>query len=147
MLLRLLETIHGHLGVLAAAALLHPAILLRKGQVPSRRGRLSVGLTTAMVVLAFASGLLIYPDYRQRVRTGLFHASVRAGFAFETKEHLAYAVIATSLGACVAMLFAPKDGKSLRQASAALYAVAAMLCLLVVVLGSYVASVHGFPSE
>jgi hypothetical protein len=147
MILRLLETIHGHLGILAAAALLHPAILLRTGSVPTRRGKLSVLLTSAMVVLAFASGLFIYPHYRQRVRAGLFHASVRAGFAFETKEHLAYAVIAATLGASIAVLVAPKQGRALRRAAATLYALAALLCIAVVALGSYVASVHGFPSE
>jgi len=141
---RLLETLHGHFGVLAAAALLHPAVLMRKGKALSFRGRLSVVLTTAMVSGAFITGLVIYGHYRSQVRTGLFHRSVSAGFLFETKEHIAYAVLATAIGACVCALVAPKQADNLRRAAAVFYGIAAALCLLTVGLGSYVASVHGF---
>jgi hypothetical protein len=142
-----LETFHGHLGVLAAAALLHPAILLRKGHALSWRTRLSVTLSTAFVMLAFGSGLWIYPHYRSQVRTGLFHASAAAGFLFETKEHLAYGVVATALGGCIGALAAPKDGRTLRRGAALVYAVSAALCIVTVALGSYVAAVHGFRSR
>lgn len=142
--IRLFETIHGHLGVLAAAALLHPAILLRKGQPLSPRLRLAVLLSTSAVVLAFSTGLYIYPSYRNAVRPALFHASTRAGFLFETKEHLAFAVISTALGACVCALSAPREARALRQAASVSYAVGALLCIVTVCLGSYVASVRGF---
>jgi hypothetical protein len=145
-LIRLLETIHGHLGVLAAAALLHPAILLRKGQALSGRLRLAVVLSTSAVVLAFSTGLWVYPAYRTVVRAPLFRADVRAGLLFETKEHLAFAVVATSLGACVCALSAPRDGRGLRQAASVAYAVGAALCIVTVCLGSYIASIHSFPS-
>jgi hypothetical protein len=142
--IRLLETIHGHFGVLAAAALLHPAILMRKGKALSFRGRLSVFLTTAMVAGAFITGLVIYAEYRTSVRTGLFHHSVTAGLLFETKEHIAYGVLATTLGACACALLAPREATALRRVAALFYGIAAALCLLTVCLGSYVASVHGF---
>ena len=62
MLLRFLESIHGHLGVLALASLIHPAILLRKGLPLSFRSRLSVIAATTLTVLAFALGLYLYGD-------------------------------------------------------------------------------------
>jgi hypothetical protein len=142
--MRLWETIHGHFGVLAAAALLHPAILLRRGKALSRGARYAVFFTSALVVLAFATGLWIYPAYRRTVRATLFYTSPRAGFLFETKEHLAYAVVALTLGATVCGLLAPGDRDELRKAAALVYAAGAGLCIATVALGSYVASVHGF---
>ncbi|HZO16380.1 MAG TPA: hypothetical protein VFB62_24065 [Polyangiaceae bacterium] len=146
MSLRLFETIHGHFGVLAAAALLHPAILLRKGKPLTRGMQLAVVLSTTAVVLAFATGLWIYPSYRDFVRPSLFRASARAGFLFETKEHLAFAVMALSIGACACVLLAPREARALRKAAAASYAVGAGLCVITVCLGSYIASVQGFSS-
>ena len=146
MSLRLLETIHGHFGVLAAAALLHPAILLRRGKALTRGMRWAVGLSTLAVVSAFGSGLWIYPGYRDYLRPALFRASARAGFLFETKEHLAFAVVALSLGACAAALLAPREADALRKAAAASYVAAAVLCIVTVCLGSYIASVQGFAS-
>ena len=145
--LRLFETVHGHLAVLAVAVLLHPAWLLRRGQRLSRGQAVAVAATVLLVVLAFASGLFVYGDYRSLVRAGLFRASSSAGLLFETKEHLAYGVVATTLGAATCAFLAPRDGKELRRAAATLFAIAAALCLATVALGSYVASVHGFGSR
>lgn len=142
----LLATVHGHLGVLAAAALLHPAILLRRGRPLSRGLRWSVGLTTAVTAGAFALGVGIYEDYRAIVKRPLFVADPTAGFLFETKEHLAYAVIALALGAAVVAFAAPRSQASLRQLAAALYAAAALACVAVVGLGTYVSSVESFGS-
>lgn len=142
--LRILEALHGHAAVLAAAALLHPAILLRKGQPLAFRTRLAVALTAGLVVVAFASGLVVYPAYVERVRVSLFLADSRAGLLFETKEHLAYAVTALTLGSAVTAWFAPRTSRDLRQAAAVGFAVAALLCLVTSGLGTVVASVHGF---
>jgi hypothetical protein len=140
------ETLHGHLGVLAAAALLHPAILLRRGKAMSRGARYAVFLTSVLVALAFASGLFIYPAYRQAVRAALFLESPTAGFLFETKEHIAYGVLAMTAGATTAAFLAPSDkgADPIRRAAALVYAAGAALCLATVALGSYVASVQGF---
>lgn len=146
-LLRILEGVHGHLGVLAAVALIHPAILLRKGRPLSRGMRWSVGLTTMVVVAAFGMGLFIYGDYREVVKRPLLLGSFEVGMLFETKEHLAWGVLTLALGAGVAAFAAPREAKRLRQLSAAFYAVAAVLCFVVVALGTYVASVQGFPFE
>ena len=142
--LALLESVHGHLGVLAAAALLHPALLLFDGRPLTRGIRWSIGLTSTVTMAAFALGLGIYGDYRELVRRPLFVEDRAAGLLFETKEHLAYAVVALTLGAAVCALAAPRDRKSLRRLSALLFAAAAACCLLVVALGTYVASVGSF---
>lgn len=142
--LRLLAALHGYLGVLTVAALLHPAILLRKGVMLSFRLRLAVGLSAAFAVLALGSGLLLYGDYRRSVRPELFQASYRAGLLFETKEHLAVVAVALSIGAALAAFVAPRDAPGLRRAAAAFFAVAAVLVLATAAMGTYVAAVRGF---
>lgn len=141
---RILEALHGHAGVLAAAALLHPALLLRRGAPLSFRTRLAVGLTVATVLAAFGSGLVVYGTYVARVRVGLFLVDPRAGLLFETKEHVAFAVTAMTAGAGVCAWFAPREARELRRAAAVVFATAAALCLGVSALGTYIASVHGF---
>lgn len=145
MWLRIFESLHGHLGVLAAASLFHPAVLLRKGQQLSRGSKLAVILATLFAVSAFGGGVFIYEDYRQLVKRNLFRASTQAGFFFETKEHLAYGVVALALGAAVCALLAPKEARHLRKASAAAYFTAAVLATGVCLLGTYVAAIQGFP--
>jgi hypothetical protein len=88
LLLRLLERVHGHLGVLAALALLHPVILLRS---PRRRARLAVVLAVVLVSLASGLGAGIYPSYRHLVKPHLFREHETIGWFFERKEHLAVA--------------------------------------------------------
>jgi len=144
MLLRLFETIHGHFGVLAAAALVHPALLLRKGAPLTRGKSWSLALSALLTVLTFGSGTLIYPSYTRIVKRELFYASTRAGLLFETKEHLAFAVLCLTLGALLAAVAAPRAATELRRAAALLFALAAALCLLSAGLGSYVASLRGF---
>lgn len=143
--LRLLESVHGHLGVLAVAALLHPAIFLRRGKPMSAGVRLSVVLSTVGALLAFASGLVVYPAYREHVRATLFARSTTAGLLFETKEHVAFFVLCIAVGAGTCAIVAPRDAPELRRSAAWAYAAAAGLCLLVVAMGSGIASVAGFP--
>ena len=145
-LLRILETVHGHLGILAAVALLHPAILLRNGRALTRGMWWSVVLTTAVTVLAFGTGIALYDDYRAVVRRELFAADPTAGLLFETKEHIVWAVLVLTLGAGAAALLAPKPDRHMRKAAAIVYAVAAAICLVAAGLGTYVAAVRSFPS-
>ncbi|MBI4953507.1 MAG: hypothetical protein HY908_15880 [Myxococcales bacterium] len=139
-----LESMHGHLGVLACAALAHPAIRMRKGAPLSSGARWSIGLTTLGVVGAFATGLVIYARYVAEVRPFVFRASAQAGLLFETKEHLAFLVVGTSLGACACALLAPREARSLRRLASLLYALGALACLGTVLLGTHVASVATF---
>jgi hypothetical protein len=142
--LRLLESIHGHLGILATAALVHPALLLRRGKPLTRRNRWAVALAAGLSICAWSAGILIYGDYRRLVKRELFQASVRAGLSFETKEHLAVGVVCLASGALVAALVAPRSAQSLRRTAALVFALAATLAALVACLGSYVASTRGF---
>jgi len=140
----LLERIHGHLGVLGAAALLHPAILLWRGRPLTPRLRLAVGLGLLMLTAAFALGLYFYGDYRALVKRELFAQNPMVGLLFETKEHLSYAAFSMAWGAAVAAWLAPADSPGLRRAAARVFAAAFVCALVVVVLGVWVASTRSF---
>ena len=144
--LRVLKSLHGHCGVLATAALLHPAILLRHGRPLSRSLRIAIVLTTCLVLIAFGLGIGIYDDYRVYVKRRLFQLAPDAGYLFETKEHLAWAVLSLSFGAGVAALIAPRKEIRIRQVSALAYAIAALLCAFVSAIGIYVSSIYSFPA-
>ena len=64
---RLFESIHGHLGVLTVAALVHPALLLRQGKPLTRRNRWAVGLSTAFTLAVYGTGIAMYGAYRALV--------------------------------------------------------------------------------
>ena len=144
MLWRWLSTIHGFAGLLAVAALIHPALLLRTGKAPGRRARLAMVLATLFAVAAFGTGISIYGAYRQHVKRALFTDSVRAGLLFEAKEHLAVLVVSFATGACLAVLLAPRSASASRRVASLLYAIAALVALGVVALGTYVSGVRGF---
>lgn len=132
--LRLLEHIHGHLGWLAAIALIHPAIILRR---PERRAVLAVVLATLLPTLAGALGVLLYPSYSKLVRRGVYVASMRHGLLFERKEHLAFAAIALAWAGCFLHL------RRSRAAHPAFVA-AAGLAIVAATLGTVVASFRSF---
>lgn len=142
--LRWAAALHGYLAVLAVAALLHPAIVLRSGRVLSRSNRWSVVASTALVVATFSAGLSIYGGYRDHVKRALFTQSFRAGLLFETKEHLAVVALCFALGACLAALAAPAGSVAVRRTAALLYALSAMTTLLLVMIGTYASAVRGF---
>ncbi|MEB2311166.1 MAG: hypothetical protein OZ921_08715 [Sorangiineae bacterium] len=143
-LARLLESLHGAIGVLATAALVHPALLLRRGKPLTPRSRWAVALAGLLAALAWSAGAFIYGDYRRLVKRTLFQKSVGAGLAFETKEHVAVTVACLAIGALVAALVAPRESRELRRAAALSFGLAAGLSGLVVGLGWYVTAVHGF---
>ena len=74
----------------------------------------------------------------------LFLASERAGLLFETKEHLAVLVVGFAVGACWAALLAPREAAGLRRTAAVAYATAALVCLVVSALGTWVTAIRGF---
>jgi hypothetical protein len=143
--LRILESVHGHLGILAVAALLHPAIVLRKGLPLSFGAKWACVLATSVAVLAFATGLSIYGSYREIVKRPLLLDQLDVGLLFETKEHVAWGVMTMAVGALVAALAAPREAVSQRRAAALVYAAACLLALCAAGLGTYVAAVRGFP--
>lgn len=142
--LRWAAALHGYLAVLAVAALLHPAIVLRNGRVLSRSTRWSVAASTLLVAGTYGAGLLLYGGYREHVKRALFTQSLRAGLLFETKEHLALVALCFALGGCLAALAAPSRSVAIRRTAALLYALSAMTTLLLVILGTYVSAIRGF---
>ena len=143
-LLRVLEHVHGHIGWLAVAALLHPAILLR---VRRRRSPLAAVLATSIVLVASALGATIYPDYRLRLKQSIFIASPTLGWCFERKEHLAVGALVFALVGCIAHLAAPSaDGlRDLVDRTAhRAYVVAFTCALIAATLGVAVASTSTF---
>jgi hypothetical protein len=146
LLLRVLERIHGHLGWLTVAALLHPAILL--GNV-RRRAPLAVSLTTLSVVATALVGGFIYPSYRDRLKQHIFIEAPRVGWLFERKEHLAVGAVGLALAGCIAHLAVPVlEDEGSRKLVARLahraFVAAFVLALVVAVLGVSVASFKSF---
>lgn len=143
--LRLLERVHGHLGWLAAAALLHPAIVLRN---PRRRARLSAVLATLTATLSGGLGAFIYTDYSRTLRRAIYVASTRHGLLFERKEHLAFAAIALAWAGCALHLTATReqDPSALPRARAAhlAFVASAALTTLVSAFGTVIASFRSF---
>lgn len=142
---RVQEHVHGHLGWLAALALVHPAILLRRTK---RKAHLSVVLATSVATLAGGLGVAMYGDYRDRLRQHLFQQSPTMGFMFERKEHLAFGAILLAWAGAVAYFGAMRlDGQPrehLRRAAHWSYVGAAVLCVVTAVLGTMVASFKTF---
>jgi hypothetical protein len=144
--LRLLERLHGHLGWLAALALLHPAILLRR---PLRRAPLSAGLATALVSVALAGGMWIYPAYRSQVKQGLFQEAPAVGWLFERKEHLAVGALLLAWTGFLSHIGQPAaTDPEIRRLFGKLahrsFVVAALLAVAVAVLGTWVAARRSF---
>ena len=138
--LRLLERVHGHLGWLAAAALLHPAIVLWN---PKRRARLSAVLSALFASATGAFGAFIYPDYSRGLRRVVYTASIRYGLLFERKEHLAFAALALAWAGCLLHLSATGSEHRARAAHVAFVASAA-LTIAVATMGTLIASFRSF---
>jgi hypothetical protein len=145
-LLRVLERIHGHLGWLAAVALVHPVVLLRR---PGRRAPLAAALATGLITLAGGLGLWLYPAYRARLKQEIFIHAPAIGWTFERKEHLAAGAVALAWAGLAAHLATLRlaDGKprtDLWRAARIAYAGSALLAIGTGVLGVIVASYKSF---
>jgi len=145
-LARVGEHLHGHLGWLAAIALVHPAILLRHHQ---RRAHLSVALAVTLATLAGAIGASLYPSYRERLRQPIFAHAAVVGYLFERKEHLAFGAILLAWVGAVAYASAFRyadvgDRDALRKAAHWAFVGSAVLSLVTAVLGTIVASYRTF---
>mgnify|MGYP001164236057 CR=1 FL=1 len=143
--LRLAEHVHGHVGWLAAALLVHPAVVLRR---PGRRAHLAVGLATGAVTLGAAGGAWLYVAYRDRLKQQIFIQSPTVGLLFERKEHLAFGAVLLAWAGCVAYLAAPRARGAtqdlLRTTAFRAYVGSAALADLVAVLGTWVAVFKSF---
>lgn len=143
--LRLTEHVHGHLGWLAAAILLHPAIVLRDRR---RRAHLAVGLAVGFVTVASAIGAWLYVAYRERLKQKIFLDAPSIGLLFERKEHLAFGalLLAWAGGAAyvAAMRAKPELRDTLRTIAFRAFAASAALTIFVAVLGTVVAVYKSF---
>jgi hypothetical protein len=142
---RLFEHVHGHLGWLAAVALLHPAILLRNR---TRRAHLSVLLSTALVTLVCAGGAWLYVAYRERLKQSIFVEARWVGLLFDRKEHLAFGALLLAWAGAAAYFAAPRARPALRTLLRTIafraFVASAALALLVAVLGTVVATYKSF---
>jgi hypothetical protein len=144
-LVRLLEHVHGHAGWLAAAALLHPAILLRN---PRRKAHLAVGLAVGVVTLTAGIGVYLYQPYRDRVKQALFIHAPSVGYLFERKEHLAFGAVLLAWAGGIAYLAAVRADEPLRAPLRVFafraFVLACALTVCTAVLGVAVAVVRTF---
>ncbi|HEU4411772.1 MAG TPA: hypothetical protein VFS43_41405 [Polyangiaceae bacterium] len=145
-LVRAVAHLHGHLGWLAAAALAHPAWILRGGR---RRARAAVALSTALTTLAVGLGLWLYPHYRACIKHELFVEAPAFGWLFERKEHAAFGALAFAWAGCLAHAAAPsarspEARRALARAAWLAFASAALFALGAAAAGTAVASVRGF---
>jgi hypothetical protein len=143
--LRVAEHLHGHLGWLAAIALVHPAILLRE---TGRRAHLSVALSVAMATLAGALGATLYQPYRERLRQPVFAHAPTVGYLFERKEHLAFAAILFAWAGAVtyagALAAQGSVRGSLRRAAHVAFLASALFAIATAILGTVVAAYKTF---
>jgi hypothetical protein len=144
--LRLVEHVHGHLGWLAAALLVHPAILLRNR---ARRAHLAVALTTALVTVGAGLGAWLYVAYRAQLKQSMFIHARSYGLLFERKEHLAFGAVMLAWAGCAAYFAALHSAAepvraSLRTIAFRAYVAAAALALVVAALGTVVATYKSF---
>jgi len=145
-LARVGEHLHGHVGWLAAIALVHPAVLLRRRE---RRAHLSVALAVTLATVAGAIGASLYPAYRERLRQPLFVQVPSVGYLFERKEHLAFgAILLAWVGALsYAAAFAcagVAERDALRKAAHWSFVASALLGVATAILGTIVASYRTF---
>lgn len=142
---RVQEHVHGHLGWLAALALVHPAILLRRTK---RKAHLSVVLSTGIATLTGALGVAMYGDYRDRLRQHIFQQARSMGYMFERKEHLAFGAILLAWAGTAAyfgaMRLEGQPREHLRRAAHWAFVAAATLAVATAVLGTMVAAFKTF---
>jgi len=142
---RLAEHFHGHLGWLTAAALVHPAIVLRRR---GRRAPWAVRVSVALVTLVSIAGSILYVPYRERLKQGIFQSAPQIGLLFERKEHLAFgALIFAWVGAIAYAASSKRElpyAEGLHRLAHKAFVVAALLAVTVALLGTYVASYRTF---
>jgi hypothetical protein len=143
---RIVQHVHGHIGWLAALALVHPAILLRRN---GKRAMFAVVAATVLVTMAGVMGAVMYPDYRTQIKPALFAEAPAFGWAFERKEHLATAAVLLAWAGLAAHYAAhSRDGRSEAKRFARLahgaYVAAAVSAILAASLGVAVACQRSF---
>ncbi len=144
-LVRLTEHVHGHLGWLAAAILIHPAIVLRHR---TRRADFAVILAAAFVTAASAIGMWLYVAYRARLKQSIFLHAPSVGLLFERKEHLAFGALLLAWAGTAAYFSAARATPSVRARLRTIafhaFCASAALAVVVAILGTTVAVYRSF---
>lgn len=130
--------LHGHVGLLAAVALAHPAWTLRDDGAMRKGTRWSVALATALTTIAVVAGWLLYPAYRDQDKPRLLHYDRALAMLFETKEHLAFYALALAWAGAALALFV-RDPRAPRAARRC-FGLAAALVVAAGVMGTAVGS-------
>lgn len=144
-LLRLSEHVHGHVGWLAAALLVHPAIVLRSR---TRRAHLAVALATGAVTIGAAGGAWLYVAYRAELKPHIFAHAPWVGLLFERKEHLAFGSVMLAWAGFAAYFAAPRATPEVRATLRTIafrsFVGSAALAIAVAALGTIVAVYRSF---
>jgi hypothetical protein len=139
-----LEHVHGHIGWLAALALAHPAVLLRR----PRRNAFTVALAaTVLVTAAAALGALLYPHYRVIIKPALFAATPAIGELFERKEHLGVSALVLAWTGLAALVLARRRDEAavdLGRLAFVAYTGAALMAVVVASAGLVVGAHRSF---
>ena len=140
--LRIVERVHGHLGVLSVATLLHPAIVLRHA---GRRAHLAVFFAAFVPALTAAIGVWLYGPYRSDLKRLIFVESSTMGLMFERKEHLAFGAVALAWAGALTYVAGCRRGDArVARAAHVAFICSFVLSLAVAVLGVAVASFKSF---
>ena len=132
----LARSVHGHIGVLAAIALVHPVIFLRPNRPLSRGQRWSVAGAGALFAVAMGMGLALYPHFRETERPRLLAHDFAVAMWFERKEHLVYIAACLVFGG-VGTVFLARNGEHNGRARL-MFGLAAGICLFAASVGTTV---------
>ena len=125
----LFERIHGHLGILGLALLLHPVLTLPASRTWTRR---TAWFAALALVVPFGLGWWLYPEYRADEKP---HLPVLLRDAFEVKEHLA----ALAVGLVIPGAIAARGGEAARRIARHLLGAAWLCALAAGLLGVWIA--------
>ena len=131
--------LHGALGLLALALLLHPVFGLRRPGPPSPLARLAAAMAGGITLLVASFGAVLYPSYRAGVKPGLVRGALPLAKLFESKEHIGFFAAVLALGAAGLLLSAPRSPAA-RRAARWMFGLAALCAAITAALGMVVAS-------
>lgn len=143
----LVTTLHGLVGVLALALLLHPVITLGRRPRPTWGTRFTADLAALLLVAVFAVGWWTYPTYRRKVKPPLLIEDHPAWLWFESKEHLAAMATVLAVSGAATLRWGGSQPAGRRTSRALLFG-AFLTGLTAAVLGVLVRAVAqpGWPS-
>jgi hypothetical protein len=101
--LRTLEQAHAVIAWAAVVSLVAASWIIARRRPPRRGGLAAGGAALALVIAAVATGIALHDPYRARLRQRLFVRSMRLGWLFEQKQHLAFAALLFAVAAAASL--------------------------------------------